>query len=317
MATGALMRNPLWSTFDTFQFDLPSSGARVAIGRLAASLAHHRSEMAPEVWKASCAELDRHPAVRQLLEDPCLRDARKKPAGYAGDARTLDYLYLQDPGPQPLTPTGRALFDASTTLPIAAAVRHRCAALAGDIAARARREEISVASIACGHARELDRIPQDIRKRIRFWGLDHDPKSVEHCRSQHDASRTAFELGSVRDVIAGSIQIPRSDLVYASGLFDYLNQFVASALLRQMVAALKVGGSVIVPNLTPDNDEIGYMEAVTDWWMCYRTEADLLTLAELADADQSNLETTTFLESDNRIAWLRIDRLAPAASESR
>ena len=37
--------NPLWSTLDGFQADLPSGGARLAIGRLASSLAQHRGTM--------------------------------------------------------------------------------------------------------------------------------------------------------------------------------------------------------------------------------------------------------------------------------
>ena len=134
----SMTSNPLWSTLDGFQSDLPSGGARLAIGRLAASLAQHRTAMPADVWKASCAALGDHPAVSQLLEDPYSRDARLKPAGYAGDARTLDYVYLQDPGSQPVTSIGRALFDVSTSVPIAAAVRDRCAALADEITRRAR-----------------------------------------------------------------------------------------------------------------------------------------------------------------------------------
>lgn len=302
--------NPLWSTFDSFQNDLPAIGARGAIARLATSLARQRSAMPLDTWKASCAGLDLHPAVSQLLEDPYSRDARTKPAGYAGDARTLDYVYLQDPGPQPMTCTGRALFEVSTTVPIAVAVRRRCATLAENITGRAQDRPISVASIACGHARELDRIPDDTRKRIQFWGMDQDPKSIQYCQSHHDPSHARFEVGSIRDLIAGRVRIPPSDFVYASGLFDYLDQRAGAILVKRMIAAVTSGGSVMVPNLTPDNDEVGYMEAVMDWWMCYRTEAEMARLAELPDSDRSHLRTTTFLGADNRVAWLQIDKLS-------
>jgi extracellular factor (EF) 3-hydroxypalmitic acid methyl ester biosynthesis protein len=314
MATTALTtelqtRNPLWSTLDTFQSDLSESGAHTAISRLTASLAEYRARMAPDAWKVLCSGLDSHPAVSQLLEDPCLRDARQKPAGYAGDARMLDYVYFQDPGPQPMTPTGRALFKVSTRLPIAAAVRERCASLADAIVGRARAGDISIASIACGHARELDLIPYHLMKRIRFWGLDHDPRSVEHCRSQHGSPHATFHVGSVRDLLAGHIAIPSSDFVYASGLFDYLDEHTGALLLGRMIAALNDGGSVVVPNLTPENDEVGYIEAVLDWWMSYRTVTDMARLASLAAGDRSRLRTTTRLGPDNRIVWLQIDRV--------
>jgi len=301
--------NPLWSTLDTFQSDLPESGARTAIQRLTASLAEYRAQMPPDAWKALCSGLDAHPAVSQLLEDPCLRDARGKPAGYAGDARMLDYVYLQDPGPQPMTPTGRALFKVSTGMSIAAAVRERCAALADAIVRRARTGDVSIASIACGHARELDRVPDGLLKRTRFWGVDHDPRSIAHCRSHHASAHATFHLGSVRDLVAGHLSLPPSDFVYASGLFDYLDEPTGALLLSRMIAALKNGGSLLVPNLTPENEEVGYMEAVLDWWMYYRTEADMLRLADLAAGDGSSLWTTTRLAPDKRIVWLQIDRM--------
>ena len=76
-----------------------------------------------------------------------------------------------------------------------------------------------------------------------------------------------------------------------------------------MLASVTAGGSVVIANLTPHNDEVGYMEAVMDWWMCYRTEADMRELAALLHADPAQFRTTTYLGSDNRIAWLQIDRL--------
>lgn len=314
MATTALTElqtsNPLWSTLDAFQSDLSKSGACAAVSRLTASLAEYRARMAPDAWKALCSGLDSHPAVSQLLEDPCLRDARQKPAGYAGDARMLDYVYFQDPGPQPMTATGRALFNVSTRLPIAAAVRERCASLRDAIVLRARAGDISIASIACGHARELDLIPSHLLKRIRFWGLDHDPQSIEHCRSQHGSPRAAFHVGSVRDLLAGHISIPPSDLVYASGLFDYLDERTGARLLGRMIAALKDGGSIVVPNLTPENEEVGYIEAVLDWWMYYRTVTDMAKLASLAAGDHSRLRTMAGLGPDKRIVWLQIDRIS-------
>jgi extracellular factor (EF) 3-hydroxypalmitic acid methyl ester biosynthesis protein len=304
-----MTKNPLWSALDGFQADLPSGGAPLAIGRLAWSLAQHRAAMPAEVWKASCAALSDHPAVAQLLEDPYSRDARLKPAGYAGDARTLDYVYLRHPGAQPVTAVGRALFEVSTSVPIAVAVRDRCAALTAELARRVRHQPISVASIACGHARELDLIPEDLRGRIRYWGIDQDATSIAHCRSHVDLAQSTFEVGSVRDILAGRLRIPQSDLVYASGLFDYLDERAAVVLLKRMFASVRVGGSVVIPNLTPHNEEVGYMEAVMDWWMCYRTENDLREMAALLHVESTEVRTTTFLSCKNRIAWLQIDRL--------
>jgi hypothetical protein len=116
-------------------------------------------------------------------------------------------------------------------------------------------------------------------------------------------------VATVRDVLAGRVRIPQSTIVYASGLFDYLDQRSGALLLKRMFASVAVGGSVLIPNLTPHNDEAGYMEAVMDWWMCYRTEADMRALAALLHVEPSLIRTATFLSSESRVAWLRIDRL--------
>jgi hypothetical protein len=298
--------NPLWPAFDAFHLELSASGTHAAMQRLVASLSAHRAVMPADAWRASCAALDGHPSVSRLLEDPYSRDARTKPAGYAGDARTLDYVYLRHPGSQPLTPTGQTIFDISTGVPIAEAVRDRSSRLAEMIAERAREHPIAVASIACGHAREMDRVPDTLRDRVQFWGIDQDPKSIDYCRSRTDPAHATFQTGSVRDIVAGRLRILKSDLVYASGLFDYLDQRAGALLVKRMLAAVNVGGSVVVPNLSPCCDEIGYMEAVMDWWMCYRTEADMRELLP----DDGDRFRATFVTSGGRVAWLTIDRLA-------
>jgi hypothetical protein len=104
------------------------------------------------------------------------------------------------------------------------------------------------------------------------------------------------------------VRIPPSDVVYASGLFDYLDHRVGAALLKRMYAALKTGGSLLIANLTRDNEELGYMEAVMDWWMHYRTEIDMRRLASVLEVDPSRAAPATFSTSGGRIAWLRIDR---------
>jgi hypothetical protein len=266
--------------------------------------------MPPDAWKTSCAAIGAHPALSVLLEDPYSRDARLKPAGYAGDARTLDYVYLRDPGSQPVTCMGRALFDVSTGVPIADAVRERSARLGDYIARAAEHRPIAVASIACGHARELDQIPDATRRRIRFWGIDQDSKSVDECRSRFHSASVTVEVGSVRHLLGGSMRIPPSDLVYASGLFDYLDERVGAVLLKRMFTAVIVGGTVVIPNLSPRNEECGYMEAVMDWWMYYRTEADMRRLASACGLDSGQTRITTHSTSDDRIVWLQIERLA-------
>jgi SAM-dependent methyltransferase len=171
-------------------------------------------------------------------------------------------------------------------------------------------DAVAAASLACGHARELELLSPESLRRLRFWGLDQDAKSIAFCRARLGVGAREFVLGSVADVLRGSTTPPDADIVYASGLFDYLDDRVGAALVRRMFGAVKPGGKIIVANLTPANEEIAYMEAVMDWWMCYRDEAALAAMAERARLDSCASRLSTYTTSDGRVAWLVIERLA-------
>jgi len=69
-------------------------------------------------------------------------------------------------------------------------------------------------------------------------------------------------------------------LTYAAGLFDYLSDRLAARLLAGMLALTRPGGTVLIANFLPDAADRGYMEMVMDWWLIFRTEAQMLALTE-------------------------------------
>src|SRR5262249_39920320 len=114
----------------------------------------------------------------------------------------------------------------------------------------------------------------------RYIALDQDADSLEV------VSRELGPLGieplhaSVRDVLAGRVALAGFDLVYAAGLYDYLPTPVAQKLTRALFDALHPGGSLLIGNFLPDIASAGYMEAIMDWWLIYRSRAELLQLTE-------------------------------------
>src|SRR5262245_32861726 len=145
------------SLVDEFENTLYREGATGALHRVVWDLAAMRASMSAEAWRIWCKANPIHDALPLLTQDPYTRDARSKPAGYAGDARTLDYVYLQDPGMQPVTALGRNLFKAATGIALSAAVRLRSVCIAQHLEELIQlRGSASSVSIACGHARELD-----------------------------------------------------------------------------------------------------------------------------------------------------------------
>ncbi len=121
--------NRAYSAFDNFE-KATAHDAAAALRQLVADLSLTRENVSSEDWKDCCTAISTHRAFDQLLQDPYTRDARGKPSGYAGDARTLDYVYLRNSGSQQMTDIGNTFFNISTGVAIADAVRARCVHIA-------------------------------------------------------------------------------------------------------------------------------------------------------------------------------------------
>jgi len=264
------------------------------------TLARTRAALDASHWRRATAMLNGHPAHDLLLHDPYTANAFRKRRGYAGDADTLDFVYRYRDAPPDTTPLGRRLFQITTDVPVACAVRARCRYLGDRIAAfRAAKPDSIVVSIACGHMRELEGLesPSGFG---RIYGLDHDPATIERLTKLHAGAVTARRT-SVRQIITHADAVPHADLIYASGLFDYLDDRVAALLIQRLRSRLRPRGSLILTNLTRRNDEIAYMEAIMDWWMVYRDEADL---RGLVSGEAPSMRTHSVM--DGRVACLEL-----------
>ncbi len=302
--------NPICMALDDFYENVGASDASRELQALRSRLTLERSQHGPDDWRTWCDQVSDHIALEILLQDPYTRDARTKPSGYPGDARTLDYVYLRRFGDQQISPLGRNLFEVTTGVPIAAAVRDRCHHLATIIAEQISRSgrNVNVTSIACGHARELDFLRPDLAERFTYWGVDQDKTTVLDTSARIGSTFGRCDVGSVRAILSGALALPQADLAYASGLFDYLEDQIAVMILRRMCDSIRPGGTVVVANLTPENDEIAFMEAIMKWWMHYRDPDALDALARAAGLAPERFTLETYTRSAGRVAWLQITR---------
>jgi extracellular factor (EF) 3-hydroxypalmitic acid methyl ester biosynthesis protein len=241
-------------------------------------LATARASLDQARWRKAAQSLAQDPVHSLLLNDPYTASAYRKPRGYAGDADTLDFVYRCREAPPQTTPLGHRLFRITTDVPIACAVRARARYLADRIAGcLSANPQATIVSIACGHMRELEWIPSMSAREATIYGLDHDPATIARLERLHPFVLT--KPMSVRQILRRPEAVPPADLIYASGLFDYLDDRTASLLIRRLRSRLAPNGLLIVTNLTALNKEIAYMEAIMDWWMVYRDERELLRLA--------------------------------------
>ena len=164
--------------------------------------------------------------------------------------------------------------------------RQVLARLIDEAAARRGDGQASVVSIACGHLREADlsrAVPA--RKQKAFLAIDQDVDSLSVVDTDYVVPGVETRHGSLRQIIGERLHLPKCDLIYAAGLYDYLDDKVAMRLLQIMVEALNPGGRVLVANFVPNVPDVGYMEAFMDWWLTYRDMEQVTQLFEAIPAE--------------------------------
>lgn len=227
-------------------------------------------------WELTREILRAHPLCAALLEDPYVGRAAAKPRGYAGDAVMIDYVYDQR-APEGTSPRALEMFRCSTNVQAAQGVRFR-RAFAESKLKQAVESGKSICVLACGHLREADAlIGRDLRNVV---AVDQDPASIAGVKRLHGSNITLIE-GNIFEYLgnaqAGGV---RFDYIYTLGLTDYLDDRLFALLCKLMKGCLLPDGEIMAANFLPNHLAIGMMDAVMDWQLVYRDEADLARHAE-------------------------------------
>jgi hypothetical protein len=249
--------------------------------------------------------------LRDLLhQDPFTLRAFSKPRGYAGDAVLLDFIYGREEGwppPDGITDLGRTIFEYLTATPACEGVRARRACVASMVdrlMEEGRRPH--VLSIAAGHFREANLCTAVKRKKFgRFVALDADLESIkeiDRCYGRFGVETCAV---SIRQLLTQKLQLGQFDVVYSTGLFDYLQQTTAQRLTSVMFQMLRPGGRLVVANFLPGIPDIGYMESYMDWKLIYRTRHEMVEIS--ADIPQPRIrDIRIFTEENQNIIFLQV-----------
>jgi extracellular factor (EF) 3-hydroxypalmitic acid methyl ester biosynthesis protein len=238
-----------------------------------------------------------------LLCAPFIYRCYSKPLGYAGDYEMMNMIirngyegsslyaklvnaYLLDQGP-------------------AHAVRNRVDYLTNRIieeTARISREgrTAKIYNVACGPAREVERFVAEhpLADGAHFRLLDFSEETLRCASSRvNEAKRkhhrkTGFEIvkNSVQALLKaqskGEPQEQRYDLIYSSGLYDYLSDQICKRLNGFLYSQLRPGGVLIVGNFAPSTSIRNFMEHFLEWFLIYRDPQKMMSLIP----DQASLE---------------------------
>jgi O-methyltransferase involved in polyketide biosynthesis len=125
--------------------------------------------------------------------------------------------------------------------------------------------------------------------------LDLDQAALDRARECLTGLVDAAQLITLRENLFRLAEKPRAaevlaeaDFLLCSGLFDYLPDEAAAKLLRLFWQRLASGGMLSVGNFAPHNPTRAYMEWIGNWYLIYRTAADLDRLALTAGLPRSS-----------------------------
>lgn len=207
----------------------------------------------------------------------------EKPYGYAGDFKIIDYIYLN----HPTTSGVDRLFDNFfLSSPASAATRNRkedfkrylskALSLAG--------QPIMMLDLASGPCRDLKEFLVENKAFsgwVNFLCLDGDANAIEHAKLLlDDRDRVEFKHENVVRIALKKNVVEymgkQFDLIFSTGLFDYLDGRLATRLVANLKKLLRPGGKMIISNYRDkySNPSLHFMEWVGDWPLVYRSDEE-------------------------------------------
>jgi hypothetical protein len=218
--------------------------------------------------------------------------ARTKPRGYAGDHELLARIFAGEVCEDWL---GRHFDRYFQEQAAPQAVRNRMAMAADWIVVAVREAKFSIRIAIVGSALGLEvrealvRLDEDQRRLVHVTLLDLDPAAIDAARERLTSLLPAAQVTAMSTNLfrlpqrkAARGALAGTDLLLCPGLFDYLDDAAAAAMLGCFFESLAPGGRMVVFQFAPHNPTRGYMEWIANWYLTYRDAAELRRVVETA-----------------------------------
>ena len=209
----------------------------------------------------------------------------RKPYGYAGDFKIMDEIYKNNPSSEGFERLFDNYFQMSA---ICVAVRNRkedFKRIITDAIVKERSTSIRIMDLASGPCRDLKEIfsmgliPEN--KNVIFDCYDNDSRAIEYAKkllqgfsNVNFINENVLRLAAAKDI---NSRVGRKyNLVYSTGLFDYLDYKISVRLARNLRELLTPKGVLAASNVRDkySNPSVYYMEWMGDWNLIYRSDED-------------------------------------------
>lgn len=300
------LETTLDNTHQLFQEGLLSEGFSLLVGGLHNLTQSLSQEEIDTNVRQQCLQ---HPVAKILLQEPMTKWSFQKPRGYSGDADLIDYMYRLKPCDVSDSHVGRELYGVLNQANSTRSVRWRSNHLAQQIEQRHMDLDrpISVMSVASGHLRELAYLQNADEKIGRLLCIDQDTKSNQLVRKENNHNKfLEVKDESLTYILKKKLGVEKFDLIYSAGLFDYLNDKLASKLIECLYDHLAPGAILIVPNFLKGITEKAYMETFMKWNLIYRNEEDMRGL--IAGINLKPEQVVLYEDGPSRVVYMKITK---------
>jgi extracellular factor (EF) 3-hydroxypalmitic acid methyl ester biosynthesis protein len=263
--------------------------ATAAMERLFVECKRLRDHLSASEWLNTVHAIRGSGILSVVHQDAFTSRAFSKPRGYAGDAVMMDYIYGREENwaNPPMSEIGNRVFGYTTSAAASAGVRARREFIANMLDDSLQRNSSQdVLAVASGHLREASMSAAVRRRRFRsFLAIDADRDSLEVVNDSYGHLGIETEVSDIRKLIVGKSNLGQFDLIYSTGLYDYLNEKISQRLTFHLFSSLRSGGRLVIANFLPSIPDVGYMEACMDWFLIYRNRIDMMAMTAMIDQD--------------------------------
>jgi extracellular factor (EF) 3-hydroxypalmitic acid methyl ester biosynthesis protein len=212
-----------------------------------------------------------------------------KPKGFAGDFKMIEQIYRMTPeGDGKL---GRLIDGWLLKQVPPQAVRNRRRLLC-DLLDQLCRQRLNggrplhIMNLACGPCRELfDLLARcDYSQFINVLCIDIDAEALQYANryvntSPHQASVRFMNENVIKWALGrAKHDFGPQNIIYSSGLCDYLDRGLMTRLIERCYGQLSTGGALIIGNFTPANPDRQFMDNIMYWRLIHRDEDEMRQL---------------------------------------
>lgn len=222
---------------------------------------------------------------KEYLHGDLIKKSLEKPYGYAGDFSIIDDIYRNEPKTLGFDRLFDNYFQMSA---ICHAVRNRKEDFKRIVLGFIRENQgkkLKIMDLASGPCRDVKEMLETglcQNSDVEFHCYDQDERAFQHAKTilGKNAAKVRFiKENVVRIALRKDVEkqmTERYDVIFSTGLFDYLDQRVATRLVSNLRKLLNPGGIIAISDVRDkfSNPSIYYMEWVADWNLIYRSDDD-------------------------------------------